>query len=69
MDPGAEAFCLTSAICGHHIYKDIWSSIQGEELLCKRETISNVHDLYRGAVSVIIAVIKHGMSIVGHRSS
>ena len=63
MDPGAgggEAFCLNSAVCGHHIYKDILSSVQGEELHCKRE-ISNVHNLYA------VSVIKDGTSIVGHR--
>ena len=62
MDPdagGAEALCLNSVVRGHHIYKDIWSSVHGEELHCKHE-ISNVHDLYA------VSVIKHRMGIVGH---
>ena len=62
VDPGAggvEAFYLNSAVRGHHIYKDIWSSVHSEEFHCKHE-ISNVHDLYA------VSVIKHGMGIVGH---
>ena len=65
VDPGAsgaETFCLNSVVRGHHIYKDIWNSIHGEELNCKRE-ISNVHDLYA------VSVIKHGTGIVGHQPS
>ena len=31
VDPGAEAFCLNSVVRGHHIYKDIWSSVHCEE--------------------------------------
>ena len=32
---GAETFCLNLFVRGHHtgIYKDIWSSVHGEELL------------------------------------
>ena len=30
---GAEGFCLNSVVRGHHIYKDIWSSVHGEELI------------------------------------
>ena len=59
VDSGVEAFCLNSVVRGHHIYKDIWSSVHGEELHCKRE-IDNVHDLYA------VSVIKHGTGIVGH---
>ena len=62
MDPsagGAETFCLNLFVRGHHIYKDIWSSVHGEELHCKRE-INNVHDLYA------VSVIKHRTGIVGH---
>ena len=50
VDPDAEVFCLNTIVRGHYIYKDIWSSIHGEELHCKCN-IGNVHDLY--AVSVI----------------
>ena len=59
VDLGVEAFCLNSVVRGHHIYKDIWSSVHGEELHCKRE-IGNVHDLYA------VSVIKHETGIVGH---
>ena len=59
VDPGVEAFCLNSVVRGHHIYKDIRSSVHGEELHCKRE-IGNVHDLYA------VSVIKNGTGIVGH---
>ena len=59
LDPGMEAFCLNTVAHGHHIYKDIWSSVHGEELHCKRE-FGNVHDLYA------VSVIKHGTGIVGH---
>ena len=59
VDPGMEALCLNSVVLGHHIYKDIWSSVHGEELHCKCE-IGNIHDLYT------VSVIKHGTGIVGH---
>ena len=54
-----EAFCLNSVVCGYHVYKDIWSSVHGEELHCKHE-IGNVHNLYG------ISIIKHGTDIVSH---
>ena len=59
VDPGVEVFCLNSVVRGYHVYKDILSSVHGEELHCKRE-IGNVHDLYA------VSVIKHGTGIVGH---
>ena len=59
VDAGVEEFCLNSIVCGHHIYKDIWSSVHGEELHYKCE-IGNIHGLYA------VSVIKHGTSIVGH---
>ena len=62
MDPGTEAFCLNSVVRGHHIYKDIWSSVHGEELHCRCE-FGNVHDLYR---VYTVSVIKHGTGIMGH---
>ena len=49
----------SAVVRGHHIYKDIWSSVHGKELQCKCE-ISNVHDLYA------VSVIKHGTGIVGY---
>ena len=59
LDPGMEAFCLNSVALGHHIYKDIWNSVHGEELHCERE-IGNVQDLYA------VSIIKHGTGILGH---
>ena len=59
VDPGVEVFCLNSVVRGHHIYKDIWSTVHGEELHCKHK-IGNVHDLYA------VSVIKHGMGIMDH---
>ena len=45
-----DTFQLDSVVCGHHVYKNIWSSMLGKELKCICET-GNVHDLY--AVSVV----------------
>ena len=62
VDPGAggaETFCLNLFVRGHHIYKDIWSSVHGEKLHCKRK-INNVHDL------CAVSVIKDRTGIVGH---
>ena len=39
-----------SAIRGHHIYKEIWSPVVGEELQCKMEH-GNIHDIYAVAVT------------------
>ena len=50
---------LDSVVRGHHIYKDIWSSMIGEELQCVRE-VGNVHDLYA------VGVVKTGTGTVGH---
>ena len=66
VDPGSgggEALCLNSAVRGHYIYKDILSSVQGEELHCKHEisTERTLHNLYA------VSVIRDGASIVGHR--
>ena len=33
----ADCFELESCICGHHIYKDIWTPVVDEELSCRRE--------------------------------
>ena len=58
----AAEFSMDSVICGHHVYRHIWSSVVGEELECRIET-GNVHDLYA------VSVIKSGSSgndVVGH---
>ena len=57
MDIGT--FRLDSVVRGHHVYKNIWSSMLGEELKCIRET-GNVHDLYA------VGVVKTGTGTVGH---
>ena len=48
-----------SAVRGHHIYKEVWSSVVGELLPVLQESRVNVHD--RRAV----AVFRDGI-IVGH---
>ena len=50
--------CINSVVHGHHIYKDIWTSVIGEELTCRKE-FGNIHDLHA------VAVIRGG-SVVGH---
>ena len=27
-----EVYCLESVVCGHHIYKRVWSPVVGEKL-------------------------------------
>ena len=51
-------YCWKSVICGHHVYKMIWTPANGETLCCEQET-GNTEDSY--AVSVI-----KGDTIVGH---
>ena len=50
--------CINSVVRGHHIYKDIWTPVIGEELTCRRE-VGNIHDLH--AVATI-----RGSDVVGH---
>ena len=38
-----SSFVVDSMICGHHIYKAIWESVNDEELNTERET-GNPHD-------------------------
>ena len=38
-----EVLEVESCICGHHVYKDIWTPTAGEELPCAREG-SNTKD-------------------------
>ena len=47
-----------SSVRGHHIYKDIWTPVLGEILVCTQEQ-TNVHDVYAVAV-------KKDTNIVGH---
>ena len=55
----ADMFLLESVVRGCHVYKEIWSSVLGEELQCICE-IGNVHDLYA------VKVVKTGIGTVGH---
>ena len=47
-----------SVVRGYHMYKDIWTPVIGEQLLCQREE-GNPNDRY--AVSVL-----HLSTVVGH---
>ena len=53
-----STFFTESVIRGHHVYKDIWIPVTGEELICQHE-IGNLRDPF--AVSVL-----KGATIVGH---
>ena len=54
----ATMFILESIVCGHHIYKTVWTPRLGETLIVQREP-GNIHDKY--AVSVV-----KSEDIVGH---
>ena len=56
----SSSFAINSIVHGYHVYKDIWTSVCGEELQCQCET-GNVHDLYA------VSVMRRG-NIVGHVS-
>ena len=51
-------FSIDSDIRGHHVYKDVWTLVIGEELMCQRE-LGNLKDLFT------MSVLK-GSTIVGH---
>ena len=50
---GVRDYCWESVICGHHIYKTIWTPEIGEIFRCKQET-GHTEDSY--AVSVVAAL-------------
>ena len=52
------SFSLTTAVCGFHIYKDVWEPTIGEVLSCERD-IGNSHDTFTVA-------IKNSSEVVGH---
>ena len=54
-----DTFQLDSVVRGYHMYKDIWTTIYGEELQCACE-VGNVQDLYA------IGIVKEGTGTVGH---
>ena len=55
------AFELTvrTAVCGYHVYKEVWAPAIGKEFVCRQER-ENDHD--RHAVSVH----KEGKDVLGH---
>ena len=55
-----EMFTFASAVCGYHVYKDLWKPSIGEKLVAKRE-FNNPMD--RHAVKVV-----KGDEMVGHLS-
>ena len=54
----ARSDCINYVVRGHHIYKDIWTPVIGEELTCRKE-FGNIHDLHA------VAIIRGG-NVVGH---
>ena len=51
-------YSINSVVCGHHVYKDIWTPFVGEELQCGHA--GNIHNLHT------VAMNKPGTGIVGH---
>ena len=49
---------LNSVVRGHHIYKDIWTPMIGEELVCRWE-VGNIYDLHT------VAILRGG-DLIGH---
>jgi len=54
-----DTFVMESVVHGYHVYKEIWSSVIGEELQCICE-IGNIYDLYAAEV------VKAGTGTVDH---
>lgn len=54
----SSSFEFSSCVRGHHIYKDIWSPVLGEELECTRES-DNSSDPYAVAVKKASAIVGH----------
>ena len=55
---GVEEYLLSSVVCGHHIYNQVWTPFIGEELITEKEE-GNEHDVFA------VAVLKDG-NVVGH---
>ena len=53
-----QVFSTDSCICGHHVYKNIWSPTAAEKLACARED-SNTRDPYAVAVTRDSTVVGH----------
>ena len=52
------SFSLTTAVCGFHVYKNVWEPTIGEVLSCKRD-IGNTHNMFAVA-------IKNSSKVVGY---
>ena len=55
------SFRIESIVCGHHVYKAMWSPYIGEELLVECE----VNNIYDAGLRCSYVSKKNGM-IVGH---
>jgi len=53
-----EVLAISSAVCGFHVYKDIWKPSIGDKLACERE-LGNCFD------KIAIKVVNNGET-VGH---
>jgi len=53
-----EVLAISSAVCGFHVYKDIWKPSTGDKLACERE-LDNCFDKFA------IKVVNKGET-VGH---
>ena len=47
-----EEFQLDSVVCGHHVYKSIWTPADGEVLAVEVE-VGNTEDQYAVAVPIL----------------
>lgn len=52
------SFSVEAMVRGYHTYKDIWTAVLGEELLCKRE-VDNRVDVFSVAVMKDETVVGH----------
>ena len=43
MESEVDSFTVESVIRGYHVYEEVWSSVIGEVLVCRRDT-RNRHD-------------------------
>ena len=58
MESEVDSFTVESVIRGYHVYEEVWSSVIGEVLVCRRDT-RNRHDPFA------VATCK-GTTVVGH---
>ena len=53
-----NTFSTESVIRGYHVYKDVWTPVIGEEMICQCE-LGNLRD------PIVVSLVK-GTTIVGH---